>query len=243
MADTPTFQPLSEPVSPPEGSAVEVPVTRPFEGFTYLKKEWIDHEDGVEKVTFNMALGPVNLAADWSRTQSFVMMPEWGTVPLRRTWIVRLPTHFEGHDQYLFHYFFQAHFGGGNERISPTFSQLVVPRAFEFIDHAGDIIHVRLHWSVGQWTYPQDTELEVDGIEWGSEFSVNHALYRANDPLYQKGRSLVMKRLPVPRRFRGLIWAPKGSEIWYCFQLVRLDGQTTETHWDNNFGRDYTLTI
>ncbi len=243
MIDAPSQQPLLDSPSAIDGAAVEVPVTRPFEGFTYLKKEWVDQEDGIEKVTFHMTLGPVNLAADWSRTQSFVMMPEWGSVPLRRTWIVRLPTHYEGKDQYLFHYFFQAQFGEGRERISPTFSQLVVPREFEFIDHSGEIIHVRLHWSVGPWSYPQDTELEVDGIDWGSEFSVSHALYRGSDPLYQKGRSLVMKRLPVPRRFRGLIWAPRGSEVVYCFQMVRFDGTTTETHWDNNFGRDYVLTI
>ncbi|HNW35093.1 MAG TPA: hypothetical protein PKM25_09195, partial [Candidatus Ozemobacteraceae bacterium] len=81
------------------GAAVEVPVTRPFEGYTYLRKEWLDQEDGIDRVTFNMTLGPANLPADWSRTQSFIMMPEWGTSPLRRTWIVRLPTHLNGQDQ------------------------------------------------------------------------------------------------------------------------------------------------
>jgi len=225
------------------GVAVEVPVTRPFEGYTYLRKEWIDQEDGIEKVTFNMTLGPVNLPADWSRTQTFVMMPEWGTSPLRRTWIVRLPTHLEGHDQYLFHYFFQTYHTNGEERVSSMFAQLIQPREIEYVDYGGELVNVRLHWSIGDWSYAQDTELEAEGIEWGSEFSVSSAPYRTKDRLYQNGRILVMRRLPVPRRFHGLIWAPKGAEIRFCFQLVRHRPEGQDLLWDNNFGKNYSLTI
>lgn len=244
MVDSPKIQILSPEAEPaPDGASVEAPVTRPFEGFTYIRKEWIDQEDDIEKVTFNMTLGAVNLPADWSRTQSSIMMPEWGSVPLRRTWIVRLPTHFEGQDQYLFHYFFQVFHRSGGEMASHTFTQLMVPHKFEFIDHSGDVLHARLHWSVGHWQYPQDTEMEVEGVEWGSEFSVTHALYRANDPLYEKGRGLIMRRLPIPRHFHCLVWAPKGAEVMYCFQTLRGSGPTAEIHWDNNFGKDYSLII
>ncbi|OIP26412.1 hypothetical protein AUK22_06750 [bacterium CG2_30_54_10] len=225
------------------GASIEAPLTRPFEGFTYIKKEWVDQEDEIEKVTFNMTLGALNLPADWTRTQSSTMMPEWGTVPLRRTWIVRLPTHFEGKDQYLFHYFFQASHLSGGERVSRTFTHYIAPHQFEFIDHSGAVIHARLHWSLGGWQYPQDTEMEVDGIDWGSEFSVIHSLYRANDPLYEKGRSLVMKTIPVPRRFHCLIWAPKGAEVKYCFHIQRGTGEKAEMLWDNNFGKDYSLIL
>ncbi len=225
------------------GAAVEVPVTRPFEGYTYLRKEWLDQEDGIDRVTFNMTLGPANLPADWSRTQSFIMMPEWGTSPLRRTWIVRLPTHLDGQDQYLFHYFFQVYYANGEERLSSMFAQLIQPHEIEYIDYAGELVNVRLRWSLNDWSYAQDTELEADGIEWGGEFSVSSAPYRAKDRLYQNGRILVMRRLPVPRRFRGLIWAPKGAEIRYCFQLVRYRPEGQDLLWDNNFGKDYSLTI
>lgn len=225
------------------GAAVELPSMQPFEGFFYLRKEWIDHEDGIDVVSFNMTLSHANLPADWNRTQTFAMMPEWGTSPLRRTWIVRLPTHFEEKDSYLFHYFFQITHTNGSEQVSNAFSQLIVPREFEFVDHAGDFVHARLHWSVGPWAYPQTTELELDGIEWGSEFSVSNAPYRSADSLYQKGRLLLVQRQALPRRFRGRIWAPMGSEIRYCFQLVRQVGDTAELVWDNNAGRDYQLTM
>ncbi len=66
---------------PHDGAATEVAETRPFEGFFYLRKEWLDQEECIEKVTFNMTLGRQNLPADWNNTQSCVMMPEWGRHP------------------------------------------------------------------------------------------------------------------------------------------------------------------
>jgi hypothetical protein len=226
-----------------QGAAIEAPFTRPFEGYVYLKKEWVDQEDGIEKVTVNYTWSHLNLPADWNRTEQFVMMPEWGTVPLRRTWIVRLPTHLDAQDRYLFHYFFQVFGADQNERVSTAFTQMIVPHEFECIDHSGEVLFVRLHWSMGHWTYPQDTELEADGIEWGSECSVSNAPYRMNDRLFQSSRLLQMRRLPVPRRFRGLIWAPKGTEVKYCFHLLKHAPDGLESHWDNNFGKDYCITI
>ncbi len=225
------------------GITLEVPQTRPFEGFFFLRKEWIDQEDGIDRVSFNMTLGHLNEPADWKNTQTFIMMPEWGNIPLKRTWIVRLPTHIEGRDRYLFHYFFQVFYSNGTERVSNAFSQMVMPREFEYIDYSGEFHNVRLHWSLGSWSYPQDTDLEVDGIEWGTEFSVSNAIYRANDKLYLNGRVLMVGRLPVPRRFRGLIWGPKGSEIRYCFQLQRILPEGSDLRWDNNLGKDYSLTL
>ncbi|MBF0500971.1 MAG: hypothetical protein HQM09_12610 [Candidatus Riflebacteria bacterium] len=226
-----------------DGVAFELPMTRPFEGFTYIRKEWIDQEDDIEKVTINISLGHIGHSADWSNTEVCVMMPEWGTSPLRRTWIVRLPTHLETSERYLFHYFFHVFYTNGKERVSHTFSQLVVPQVFEFIDHAGDFLFVRLHWSIGPWSYPQDTDLECEGIEWGGEFSVSNLPYRREDKLFQNGRLLVMNRLLSPRRYRGIIWAPRGSEINYCFQLLRHVADGFESLWDNNFGKNYRLTI
>jgi len=226
-----------------DGVSIELPVTRPFEGFTYMRKEWTDQEDGIEKVTINISLGHVGQSANWKSTEVFMMMPEWGTEPLRRTWIVRLPTHLDGQDRYLFHYFFQVFYKNGSERVSHTFSQLVVPQPFAFIDHAGDFLFVRLHWSVGAWTYPQNTDLECEGIEWGSEFSVSNLPYRRDDKLFQNGRILVMNRLTAPRHYQGVIWAPRGSEINYCFQMVRHGPDGIETLWDNNFGKNYRLTV
>lgn len=224
-------------------AAVELPITKPFEGYTYIKKEWVDQEDGIDKVIFHMTLSHVNQPADWNNTESHVMMPEWGSLPLRRAWIVRLPSYYEGADKYLFHYFFQVFYNNAKEKISPTFTQLIVPKEFEYIDYSGDVLFIRLHWSVGNWTYPQDTEMEIDGIEWGSEFSVSQAVYRRQDLSFQKGRWLKIKRLKPPHRFRCLIWVPKGSEIHYCFNIIKFDGEKTSSFWDNNWGNNYQMNI
>jgi hypothetical protein len=226
------------------GAALEVPLTRPFEGFTYIKKGWVDNDDGIESVTLNMTLGKLNLPANWNHLESFVMMPEWGSSPLRRSWVVRLPTHFDGDEKYLFHYYFQINYEDGSEKVSDTFTQLIMPRTIEYIDHSGDCSHIILHWSVDGWSYPQNTELEVEGIEWGHEFSVSQVPYRSQDRLFERGRYFYLQRIAAPRRFYATIWAPRGAKLSYCFNLLKADAEGHLTqHWDNNQGKDFSLTL
>ena len=238
------IEPGRQKASLPEGIAHEVPSTRPFEGFSYLKKEWLDQEDNIESVTLSLVFGHLNRPPDWKSMQSFTMMPEWGTAPLKRSWILRIPTHFEGSERYLFHYFFQIRYADGSDKVSDNFTQLIMPREIEYIDHSGACTHVRLHWSLNNWAYPQDTELEADGIEWSSEFSVSHAPYRHGDPLYERGRAARINGLPMPRVFRATIWGPHREVINYCFNLVAVD-QSGNQHqkWDNNDGENFKLTI
>ncbi len=228
-----------------DGAAIEAPVTHPFEGFVFLRKEWVDQEEGIGEVCFNYVLSPLNQPADWAKVQSHVMMPQWGQQPLSRIWIVRLPTHLDGHDSYLFHYYFTMKSAqtGAEPRASETFTQLIAPREVECLDYSGQLTNARLHWSIGNWEYPQDTEMEVDGIGWGSEFSVSQVPYRGNDPLYLKGRLLSMRRLELPRRFRARIWGPRGSTVRFCFHLMRLGADDPLSRWDNNQGRDYSITL
>jgi hypothetical protein len=227
-----------------EGVAHEVPSTRPFEGFSYLKKEWVEQEDNIESVTLSLVFGHMNRPPDWHNMQSFTMMPEWGTAPLKRSWVLRIPTHFEGDERYLFHYFFQIRYTDGSDKVSDNFTQLIMPREIEYIDHSAACTHVRLHWSLDSWAYPQDTELEADGIEWGSEFSVSHSPYRHGDRLYERGRAARINQLPMPRVFRATIWGPHKEVINYCFNLVMVD-QAGNLHqkWDNNGGENFKLTI
>jgi len=227
-----------------DGVALEVPSTRPFEGFTYLKKEWVDHEDNIESVTFSMAMGQLNTPADWNNLQSFTMMPEWGTAPLKRSWVVRIPTHLDGSERYLFHYYFQVRYADGSEKVSDNFTELIMPKNIEYIDHSGCFTHVKMHWSLAGWSYPQDTELEIDGIEWGDEYSVCRSPYRSGDRLFERGRALAVSRIAVPRVFRATIWAPRGEEVNYCFNLVSIDiSGNMSQRWDNNCGENFKLTI
>ncbi len=227
-----------------EGIAQEVPNTSPFEGFSYFKKEWVDHEDNIESVTFSMALSSLNKPANWDNMQSFSMMPEWGTTPLKRSWVVRIPTHFAGAERYLFHYFFQIRYVDGSEKVSDDFTQLIMPRKIEYIDHSGTCVHLKIHWSLNDWTYPQNTELEVDGIAWGDEYSVSHAPYRSGDRLYEGGRAATIAQIKVPRVFRGLIWAPHGEVVNYCFSLEALDeAGIVRKVWNNNGGKNFKLTV
>jgi len=107
-------------------------------------------------------------------------------------------------------------------RASEVFTQLIAPREVEFLDYSGQLTNARLHWSVGNWDYPQETEMEVDGIAWGHEFSVSQVPYRGSDPLFLKGRLLSMRRFELPRRFRARIWGPRGSSVRFCFHLMRV---------------------
>lgn len=227
-----------------KGAALDAPFTRPFEGFSYLKKDWVDHEDGIEAVVLHTTISGLNLPANWNLVESFVMMPEWGSLPLRRSWVVRLPTHFNGEEKYLFHHYFQVRYEDGSEKFSDTFTQLIMPKNVEYIDHSGTCTHIIMHWSIDGWSYPQDTELEVAGIEWGEEFSVSQVPYRSGDRLYERGRLYSLQRLPAPRRFHATVWAPRGAVLHYCFVLVNTDADgNLYRRWDNNCGNNFKLTI
>ncbi len=226
-----------------DGIAQELSETMPFEGYSYIKKEWIDQDDCIASVKLFVTLGQISLPANWNNTSSFEMMPEWGSVPLKRSWIVRLPTHYNGNEKYLFHYYYQVRYEDGRENATDTFTQLIVPHEFEYIDYSGECTHVKLHWSLDDWTYPQFTELEVDGIKWGDDFSVSQALYRSGDKSFENGRAALISRIAVPRVFKGIIWAPRGSKISYCFQMTTWTDEELQIRWDNNYGRDYKLNI
>ncbi|HNV68121.1 MAG TPA: hypothetical protein PKO06_00385, partial [Candidatus Ozemobacteraceae bacterium] len=64
MSDVNSSLDLSPPADRPAAgeasndAAVELPSTRPFEGWFFLRKEWIDQEEGIEKVTLNYTIGP-----------------------------------------------------------------------------------------------------------------------------------------------------------------------------------------
>lgn len=223
---------------------IEVPISRPFEGYTYIKKEWVDCQDEIDSVSINYTFGHVNLPANWDKLQTHVMMPQWGTTPLKRNWVVRLPTHLENQNKYLFHYYFQIHYQDNREKISDMFTELIIPKQVEYIDHSGAYSHIRLHWSIGGWLYPQDTELEVEGIEWGSDFSVSQSTYRAGDRLYELGRSALINKIPAPRVYRATIWGPKGATVNYCFNLITVEINGKLKHkWNNNNGINFEMTF
>lgn len=226
------------------GMIFEAPSKRPFEGYTYLKKVWIDRQDDIESVSFNHINGHLKQPAKWTHMQTNVMMPEWGNMPLKRTWVVRLPTHFENQEKYLFHYFFQVTYQDGREEISDTFTELIVPRQIEYIDHSGSYTHIRLHWSLNGWLYPQNTELEIEGVKWGSDYSVSQSEYRFNDRLYEQGRARLVAQIPAPHVYKTMIWGPKGAEVHYCFNLISSDKEGNLSHtWDNNQGKDFKLIL
>lgn len=227
-----------------EDATQEIPETKPFEGHSYIKKTWTDTEDGVERVLLNVALGHMNRPPNWEKTEVYEMMPEWGTLPLQRGWVIRIPTHFEGEEKYLLHYFFVSHYKDGTECISQNYTELISPRFIQFVDHSGLYTHVKLHWSLDNWAYPQNTELEFEGIEWGSEYSVSRSPYRQGDRLYERGRAGIIMKAPTPRIFRGIIWGPHKEKVDYCFNLITID-QTGKlvSKWDNNEGLNYKLTI
>lgn len=224
-----------------ERTAIETTSSRPFEGFSYIRKNWIDQDDEIEKVTLNTALSHLSSPANWNKTETFTMMPEWGTNPLKRSWVVRLPTHFENEERYLFHYFYQVTTRNGNERVSDTYTQMIVPKEVEYIDHSGDCDHVILHWSLDKWSYPQNTELEAEGISWGSDYSVSQAMFRSGIDVYEKGRTMELAKIAVPRTFKCKIWGPKGEAVDYCFKLIK--NENTVVEWDNNAESDYRLVI
>ena len=225
------------------GTVTELLPTLPFDFFSYLKKEYIDEEEGIDEVTISCAFSRINEPVDWNNIKSFIMMPEWGTTPLRRSWIVRVPTYYKGSDKFLFHYYFQIKYADGKEILSENYTQLITAREFEYIDHTSSLTNITLHWSLNDWSYPQDTPMEAEGIDWEDECSISRSPYKAGDKLYREARRLKIEKLPHPRRFKTIIAVPSKETVNYCFKLEGYKEGEPFTKWDNNEGKNFLVRL
>src|SRR5437763_5110363 len=167
-----------------------------------------------------------------------------GTNPKVRQAIIEIPRYLDGKDHYLLHY----HFGGGGEHhegFSQHYSDEIISREVEFVDSEGLVTEVRVLWSVGGWAAPNWTQARLEGLplhiqkDTPGHDAEGEGL--ADEAIYE-----LVQTVPLPRRFVGRVWGPRGSTVEYCFQLLRnhtpIEGDEF-VRWDNNNDRNYSVVL
>jgi hypothetical protein len=128
-------------------------------------------------------------------------------------------------ENYVFHHYFEV-FRNGKREQSPLYTEEIVSKEVEYLDFQGTLGGMCIFWSVYDWDAPQyqPTE-EPQFIERFGEDSPyrSHKFYGSEDmENFGRIRSEMLRSLPVPRRFVGKIYGPKGAQVhqrWHAGNL------------------------
>jgi hypothetical protein len=211
-----------------------------------MAKVWVDPSDRVDSVEIRYIWSPLGTAPDFTggRDEAEVMHVVLGTNPRIRQAIIEIPRYLDGNDNYLLHY----HFGGGGEHhegFTQVYTEEIVSREVEYIDHDGSLTEVRVLWSVGGWAAPNWTRLRLEGLTLQiPEDTPGHD--REGEGMADEAIYELIQTVPLPRRFVGRVWGPRGAAVEYCYQLLRSSAPTEGdefVHWDNNQNRNYPIVL
>jgi hypothetical protein len=211
-----------------------------------MAKVWVDPNDSVDSVEIRYTWSPIGTDPDFrnGRDEAEVMQVVSGTHPRVRQAIIEIPRYLDGKDNYLLHY----HFGGGGEHhqgFTQVYTEEIVSNEVEYIDREGLITEVRVLWSIGGWAAPNWTQAHLEGLPLHVPANApGHDIEGeglADEAIYE-----LVQTVPLPRRFVGRVWGPRGATVEYCFQLLRsntpIEGDEF-VRWDNNHGRNFFIAL
>jgi hypothetical protein len=210
-----------------------------------LVKTWIDPAQGIATVEIRYTWTPLGQAPRWDgNEEAEVMLVVPNTSPTARQVTIEIPRYVQGNDRYALHY----RFGPGGEHragYSPPITEEIVSREVDFEDREGRITQVRVLWGVNGWGAPNWSQTILEGL--ALRFDDKQP---GHDP---EGQGVVddaiyelVQTVPLPRRYLGKVWGPRGAEIEYVFQLLRTGSPRPEDDfeaWDNNQARNYRAVL
>ncbi|MEA2624992.1 MAG: hypothetical protein QOD06_1037 [Candidatus Binatota bacterium] len=208
-----------------------------------LTKLWVDPFHGIDTVEIRYTWSPIGEPARWEgEEEAEVMWPIPNTNPIVRQVTIEIPREVNGQEKYQLHY----RFGGGGERrrdYSPVITEEIVSCEVPYVDEEGRITQVRLLWGVNGWVAPNWTATDLDGLSLGG---VNAGPQAGGDGIVDDAIYELVQTVPLPRRWVGRVWGPKGSVVEYVYQLLRTGSPLPEDDfeiWDNNQTQNYRLTL
>ncbi len=155
--------------------------------------------------------------------------------PGMREKIIKIPQGFSnGHngdiapDGFLLHHFYEVK-QDGHTYFTDTYVQEIVSWEVEYTDWQGAVLAVCAHWAIDDMETLAYTPTEDPRFtEWygaDNEFR-SVKVYDHPDLLQWAGNKWrLLQQMPLPRRFRARLWAPKGSRIvqgWHVVHAYRM---------------------
>jgi hypothetical protein len=210
-----------------------------------LAKLWTDNNSGPDPVAISYTCTEPGHLPQWQGEEDTqIMVPISDFNPAARRAIIEIPRYLNGSDRYVLHYRF-GRAGENRNGLSPVFTEEIRARELEYVDHEGWLTEVRLLWSINGWDAPNWTQASLEGLDLNlNAMAAGHDAEGegiADNAIYE-----LIQTVPLPRRYRAKVWAPRGATVEYAYQLLRTNAPVVgedEERWDNNHGRNFQLVM
>ena len=210
-----------------------------------LTKVWTDQDPSIQMVAVRYTWSALGEAASWDGTEdSEVMRVVPNTDPTVRQAVIEPPRYFHDKDSFLLHHRFM-YVQNGQEQLSEVFSEEIVSREIDYLDQEGRITEVRLLWGVDSWNAPNWTQATLEGLhlqtlpDRAGHDREGEGL--ADDAIYE-----LIQTVPLPRRYVGKVWGPRGAQVEYRYQLLRTNSPLPEddfTMWITDNGHNFRVSL
>jgi hypothetical protein len=191
----------------------------------FLAPDWrLPHEvRRMEKnATVKQGLGGVTLSGEESVATAQISERPVSAPPNARVKVLKMPSSVlnpvtgQYDENYLFHYFFDV-WRNGAVTATPVVTEQIVCSEIELTDWHGNISGACAHWSVydgDAFVYSPTETAEFISL-YGEDAPLrSHKFYGHNDRnWFTRTKWAVVQQLPVPRRWRTKVWAPRGAQV------------------------------
>ncbi|MBI3300752.1 MAG: hypothetical protein HYZ72_01540 [Deltaproteobacteria bacterium] len=142
-------------------------------------------------------------------------------------------------ENYACHHYFEL-FRDGKREQSPLYTEEIVSKEVEYIDFQGNLGGMCIFWSVYDWDAPQYQPTEEANFitRFGEDNPYrSHKFYGIEDKeTFSRIRSEMLRSLPLPRRFVGKIYGPKGTQIHQRWHVGNLWQPNPADRWEDYWG-------
>lgn len=210
-----------------------------------LTKVWTDPGPDIQMVEIRYTWSALGEPAKWDGTEETeVMLVVPNTDPKVRQAVIEPPRYFQDKDSFQLHHRF-LFVRDGREQLSEIFSEEIVAREIPYLDHEGRITEVRILWGVDGWNAPNWTQCKLEGLNLQTiPTRAGHDREGegiADDAIYE-----LIQTVPLPRRYVGKVWGPRGATVEYRYQLLRTNSPIPDDDfeiWLTDQGQNYRVPL
>lgn len=197
----------------------------------YLRKTWIDQDEGIDGVIIHYWCSALGRPADFARSHESRDLQEWGGG--RRGKILKLPRSVWDDEwgwclEYALHHQFEV-VQGESRWATALFTEEIASRQLEYFDDSGFISNICVHWAVGDWSAPAYSPMEDERFPEDSEFASLRYYGHWNKSHYHYAKSEMLRQIPLPHRWQGRIWGPRGSVVVQQYHIGHLYPEDEQT--------------